>query len=508
MDVSSLETFSDIAYQCLQNSREQRPLMAHVVEKLKIAVQYQEIYEVMELPKEYLAIIKTAVTPLIFRSEEELMRLLSKGILVNGGKTWFSRNKNGEHCELISARECLIPGGAAADEYTSEENSRFVQGNYQPLYGRFKAHARTQFLSPGIIYTVNLVFKLLPMENSTYVTPFHLKYQLGEETEPSISYLAYGRENGWMTMELYQFTSDSTRFDIDIQFQSLFHDLHIWSLLYHLDITDLKIIIEGIEFRPLEKVVHDVLEDVKVDMQPTSDLPNDYKQIIKLSKDTIKWTTKKELYNLFCKGFLISKRNGFLINNGEEWFSIANNGKKCPMLPARAILVKSEWKWKRLPSSRFKEVALDCNGEFSIICKIRSQILSPQTIYACYLVYKITENPSEFMPPMRALDKNYPFHGSLILHTLLRDSCFAGLWNIYLLTPQIRVINPKDGQNTHNPMNISEVKDLPQLRNDGWMEVQVWEFCTGIITEMISMHLALTRPPPGVIVQGIEFKPS
>ncbi|KAI3692367.1 hypothetical protein L6452_32181 [Arctium lappa] len=502
MDMSSLETFSDIAYQCLQTSREQRPLMAHVVERLKIALQFQEIYEVMELPKEYGAIIKTATTPLIFRSEEELKRLLSEGILVNGGKTWFSRDKNGEHCELISARECLNVG---ANECTSKENSRFVQGNYLPYYGRFKARARTRFLSPGIVYTVNLVFKFFsPLQNSRDHTFFELKYQLGEETESSTSYLAYGRENGWMMVELYQFTSDSTRFDLGIHFESLMYDL---------DRTHLNIIIEGIEFRPLEKVEDEVVEDEKVDMEPTSDsdvyweqkLPNDYKQIIKRSKDTTKWTTKKELYHLFCKGFLISKRNRFLINNGhEEWFSLAKNGKKCLMLPSTKTLVKSDWDWKHLRESRFKEVALNCHAQFRIICKIKSQVLSPQTTYACYLIYKITENHSEFVPPMRVVDKK------------LRASVhhLVAWWYIYLLSPQTRVINPKDGQNTHNPSNISKVKGLlPQLRNDGWMEVHVWEFRTDITTEMISMHFVLTSTCDtfgsfdGLIVQGIEFKP-
>ncbi|KAI3692369.1 hypothetical protein L6452_32183 [Arctium lappa] len=318
MDQSSLETFSEIAYQCLQKSRQQRPLMAHVVERLKIALQFQEIYEVMELPKEYSAIIKTAITPLNFRSEEELMMLLSQGILVNGGKTWFSRNKNGEHCELISPEECMNPN---PNEYFPVDYRRFVRGAYKPRSGRFQVHARTQFLSPGIMYTVNLVCKLSPYQYPTAPVFFVLKYQLGEETEYSISYFAYWRENKywtededrrkneswreneWMEIELYQFTSDSTRFDLHVQFQRS-EPLRSY----------LPIIIEGIEFRPLEKVEHEVVEDEKVDMEPTSD---------------------------------------------SDLFSLAKNGKKCLMLPSTKTLVKFEWDWKHLPESRFKEVALN-----------------------------------------------------------------------------------------------------------------------------------------------------
>ncbi|KAJ9537435.1 hypothetical protein OSB04_030168 [Centaurea solstitialis] len=51
-------------------SREELPLMAHVVEKLEIVLQFQEIYESVEVPKEYEAVFKTAVASLIFISKE------------------------------------------------------------------------------------------------------------------------------------------------------------------------------------------------------------------------------------------------------------------------------------------------------------------------------------------------------------------------------------------------------------------------------------------------------
>ncbi|XP_024996622.1 putative receptor-like protein kinase At5g39000 [Cynara cardunculus var. scolymus] len=109
MDLNSLETFSDIAYQCLQKTHTERPLMADVVGKLQIALKSQEIHEVVKLveAEKYEAIIKSAIALLIFRSKAELHALLSKGIIVNGGKTWFSLNKNGEHCEMISSTEFI-----------------------------------------------------------------------------------------------------------------------------------------------------------------------------------------------------------------------------------------------------------------------------------------------------------------------------------------------------------------------------------------------------------------
>ncbi|GKC42808.1 hypothetical protein Tco_1060530, partial [Tanacetum coccineum] len=41
MNQRSLEIFAGIAYQCLQKSREQRPTMSLVVEKLEVALQMQ-----------------------------------------------------------------------------------------------------------------------------------------------------------------------------------------------------------------------------------------------------------------------------------------------------------------------------------------------------------------------------------------------------------------------------------------------------------------------------------
>ncbi|XP_076955841.1 putative receptor-like protein kinase At5g38990 [Bidens hawaiensis] len=45
MDKRALATFSDIAFQCLEKRREDRPKMAEVVTKLAAALRYQEAYD-------------------------------------------------------------------------------------------------------------------------------------------------------------------------------------------------------------------------------------------------------------------------------------------------------------------------------------------------------------------------------------------------------------------------------------------------------------------------------
>ncbi|KAJ0944853.1 putative protein kinase RLK-Pelle-CrRLK1L-1 family [Helianthus annuus] len=254
MDPSSLGTYSDIAFKCLQKSREERPTMPHVVEKLALALKYQEIFELLQLPKDYKEMLMTAPAPLNYRSESELKMLLLKGVLLNGGKT----------------------------------------GCYEPLGKKFKTSVRTQFLSPSITYTVNLVFKNKKAKER-YVG---LEYKLEGQKHKSYSFVSDEREDGWLTAELYQFTSDQRNVDLEILFYTK------WCPT---------ILVEGIEFCPMEKVEHEVLRDENVDMRSISDsetyweqkLPTDYEDIIKWSKDGVQWRTKKELYYILHKGLLI-----------------------------------------------------------------------------------------------------------------------------------------------------------------------------------------------------------
>ncbi|PWA92719.1 Phloem protein 2-like protein [Artemisia annua] len=85
MNPSSLEIFVDIAYQCLHESREQRPTMSVVAENLKMALNCQELLHFK--PSEYEQIIQAADPPLIYKSNMELIQTLTKGVRVNGGKT-------------------------------------------------------------------------------------------------------------------------------------------------------------------------------------------------------------------------------------------------------------------------------------------------------------------------------------------------------------------------------------------------------------------------------------
>ncbi|XP_024996996.1 F-box protein PP2-B15-like [Cynara cardunculus var. scolymus] len=385
---------------------------------------------------------------------------------------------------MISSRD-FIPLWRRHHHRQFTEDSRFAEFNLVALSGEFKAHLKPQFLSPGITYTVNLVFKLTNRNgNSNEPTYVALDYKLKWETKCSTAYLAHEREDRWMTVELYQFTSHKRDFNLEILFDGI--QIHLNAL-----------VVEGIEFRPLERVASEV---EKVDIQPVSDwerrLPEDHEEIIKWSKDSIKWRTKKELYFLFCKGFLI--------NNGEEWFFLAKNGKKCLFLPARALLDTNRWTFQSLPNLRFEEVALDCfRSYFHILGEIKFQMLSPGTIYACNLVYKITGDVDKIEEPIEVRNWYLPFS----------DSDEINYRYIYLLGPQLPVIRPNVDENTHNPpiSQMPKFKGLPRLRNNGWMEVEIWEFETSVRVDKFEINFLLQRKSgsgfQGISVQGIEVKP-
>lgn len=101
----------------------------------------------------------------------------------------------------------------------------------------------TQFLSPDTAYTMNLVFKHFDPDYGTHA-PF--KYKLDNETDYRISSVARVREDGWLMMELYEFTSSCREHNFRIQFVRPFVIPSQFCLF----------ILEGIEFRPLKHVIN------------------------------------------------------------------------------------------------------------------------------------------------------------------------------------------------------------------------------------------------------------
>lgn len=110
--------------------------------------------------------------------------------------------------------------------------------SYSTNGDKFHTHVRTRMLSPRITYIVNIVFKFSSETQQRKGGRIDLKYKLAGERNYSTVYLANKREDDWLMAELYYFISDGTSVDLEIMFD--YHKSHI--------------VVEGIEFRPLEKV--------------------------------------------------------------------------------------------------------------------------------------------------------------------------------------------------------------------------------------------------------------
>ncbi|KAI3703943.1 hypothetical protein L1987_74140 [Smallanthus sonchifolius] len=218
--------------------------------------------------------------------------------------------------------------------------------------------------------------------------------------------------------------------------------------------------------------------------------PFDYEDMTKTAEPPLNYSSIGELRKLLSKGVVL--------NGGKTCFSLNKKGEHSEMISfVECVDLEFKGKWSSEYNSRFGEAVQLALWRLRIHSKIQSQLVSSQTTYASYLVYKLPKDQSDFKPPVKVEDKEY----------LGSDH----IWYIYLVSPKTPVIGPKVDQNTHNPVNRPKIKGLPQQRNDGWMEVQIWEFQTATTTNNIMINFELTSCgdsiPRGLIIQGVEFRP-
>ncbi|KAK2632574.1 hypothetical protein EUGRSUZ_L01377 [Eucalyptus grandis] len=171
-----------------------------------------------------------------------------------------------------------------------------------------------------------------------------------------------------------------------------------------------------------------------------------------------------------------------------------HSGKKCIMLSARALSITwgdtpIYWSWTCLPNSRFAEVAklidvcwLEIRGMIS------SGMLSPETHYAAYLVFKITpaSHGFEFQP-------------------VEVEARFAGdeagkSWRRFRHAGGSLMLAPAEGSGNY-----------PKERRDGWSEIELGEFLTkegqdGEV-EMSVMETKGGNWKAELVVEGIEIRP-
>ncbi|CAN8265045.1 unnamed protein product [Cochlearia groenlandica] len=185
--------------------------------------------------------------------------------------------------------------------------------------------------------------------------------------------------------------------------------------------------------------------------------------------------SNKQLFLHLCESPL-------LIDYGRTSFWMEKKtGKRCLMLSAKKLHIvwvdfPEFWLWISIPDSRFEEVAaLLMVCWFEVRGKINTSLLSKDTIYRAYLIYKEQE--------MRA----FGFE-SLPLET-------------------------RFGSARTEPCTSKRVfleSRTRESREDGWFEIELGECYVGFDEEEIEMSVLETREggwKGGIIVQGIEIRP-
>ncbi|KAJ0703194.1 putative protein kinase RLK-Pelle-CR4L family [Helianthus annuus] len=114
-------------------------------------------------------------------------------------------------------------------------------------------------------------------------------------------------------------------------------------------------------------------------------LPEDYKEIIQMSKTPEIYSTakRKDIYDTLS--------NGILIQEGKVWFSLGSNGERNEMVSASQFSYENHWshKWHSLPESRFDKVAELLNiSNLNMQIQISSRSLSLGIKYGVHLVFK------------------------------------------------------------------------------------------------------------------------
>ncbi|GJZ15778.1 kinase-like domain, phloem protein 2-like protein [Tanacetum coccineum] len=435
----SYTTFTRIALQCLHHMRERRPTTHEVIIQLKKALEFQEDYEIWEpkLPKDYKEIIQMSKCPAIYSAtkKEDLYNIFSKGILLQQDKVLLSFVGNGERNQMVSATMFSYINSCPHD-WKSLPESRFeaVVEILDISNMIIEIKTRAQFLSPNVVYGIYLVFKLCDSRNcSTKPMYVNLKYRKGQECLHA--YFATWRDEQWMMIELHRFLNQNGH----VVFEFL---LESFSTYY---CGDGAIFLEGVEFRAIDRV---------------QQLPTKFEEIFKIH------------------------------GNYDELFWLGEvNGKKFLVLSAKTVVYKfsNVDLFTSIPSaqSRFQDVIeLLPQQVLYLKCTIRSQMLSPDTVYVCYLVFKLSETCEGLHFPVKVRD---------VLHQENNEAEF-----FYFITP--------------SPLNINDTTRVPKQREDGWMEIQVWKFNSTheFKDDSLSMNMKFTSHEgtmSGLIVCGLEFRP-
>nr|GEU68867.1 hypothetical protein [Tanacetum cinerariifolium] len=242
-------------------------------------------------------------------------------------------------------------------------------------------------------------------------------------------------------------------------------------------------------------------------------LPLDYHKILMEAEDgrgLVRFATKKELYISLCDHPLI-------IDGGNKSFSLDKwSGKKCYMLAARDLSIvwgdtPRYWRWVSVPESRFAEVA-----ELMSVCwlevhgKIDTSLLSKDTHYVAYLVYKSSPDVYGFEHQPAEVSIGVDGVQTQTMTVYLDPEAWQKQRHGHgLAGRRLGIINRIRRLGSHS--NDGPPLNGPKQRPDGWLEIELGKFYNekgrdGEL-EMRVMEVEGGNWKGGLIVQGIEIRP-
>ncbi|KAG8370387.1 hypothetical protein BUALT_Bualt14G0111700 [Buddleja alternifolia] len=231
-------------------------------------------------------------------------------------------------------------------------------------------------------------------------------------------------------------------------------------------------------------------------------LPPDYKNIIARCSSPVAYSTKKKLYFMLCDSHLLLDEGKMSIRLNKS------TGKKWYMLSARELQIAWKdnpiyWKWTSLPESRFAEVAeLLSVSWLEISGKFQAQTLSPETKYAAYLVFKLSENHSGLNCSSKTSVKFVKENST--------ETTEEKISSVYLDLPTYEGVMRR--RRWMHMLVRRMGRRLAWRRNDDWLEVELGQFFINDEGDKNAVQIKLFETElldwkKGLIVEGIEVRP-
>ncbi|KAJ0013487.1 hypothetical protein Pint_19688 [Pistacia integerrima] len=225
----------------------------------------------------------------------------------------------------------------------------------------------------------------------------------------------------------------------------------------------------------------------------------DLQNIISRLVTPLRFSSNKELFLCLC--------HPVLLDSGKLSFKLQKScGRKSYVLSARSLSIAWSnnpmyWFWVPSPESRFAEVAvLRTTDWLEIEGKIKTEMLSPNTMYGAYLIIKIS-------------NLAYGFDSVAAEVSVEAGDEVSSGGRVYLVLDH----HDHDHDQDHKTMlrstpliQVDEDRRIPCESENGWMEIELGEFCSGGDHKEVKMSLKEVKGyqlKGGLIVEGIEVRP-